>query len=54
MKGFLLGAWLGAALVIAIGNAINGGIDLGMVVWGIATFAGWVVLVFSGVNGRAF
>lgn len=53
MKGFLLGAWIGAALVIAIGNAINGGINLGMVAWGTAAFAGWAVLVFAGGNGRA-
>lgn len=53
MKGFLLGAWMGAAIVIAIGNAVNGGINLGMVAWGVATFAGWAVLVLAGSNGRA-
>lgn len=53
MKGFFLGGWMGAALVIAIGDAINGGINLGMVAWGVATFAGWAVLVFAGNNGRA-
>ena len=41
---FLLGAWIGAAMVIAIENAINGGINLGMVVWGVATLFGWPYL----------
>ena len=53
MKGFLLGAWMSAALVIAIDNEINGGINLGIAAWGIATFAGWAVLVLAGGNGRA-
>lgn len=53
MKGFLLGAWIGAAMVIAIENAINGGINLGMVVWGVATLFGWAVLVLAGGDSRA-
>ena len=35
--GFTPEIWIGAAMVIAIENAINGGINLGMVVWGVAT-----------------
>jgi hypothetical protein len=53
MKVFLLGAWIGSALVIAIDNAINGGINLGVAAWGAFTFAGWAVLVFAGGSGRA-
>jgi alpha/beta superfamily hydrolase len=52
MKGFLFGAWIGSALVIAIENAVSGGINLGIAVWGVATFFGWAVLVFAGHDGR--
>ena len=53
MKGFLLGAWIGAALFIAISNAISGVFSVGMAAWGVATFAGLAVLVFAGRDGRA-
>ena len=53
MKGFLLGAWLGSAMMIAIVNAISGEINFGIAAWGISTFAGWAVLVFAGRNGHA-
>lgn len=47
MKDFLLGAWICAAVIIAIGYAIVG-INIGMVMLWAATFAGWAVLVFAG------
>jgi hypothetical protein len=43
MKSILLGSWM----CVAIGSAINGEINPGMAVWGIAAFAGWAVLVFA-------
>lgn len=48
MKGFLFGAWIAAAMALAIWHATKGTINIPMVLWGVATFAGWTVLVFAG------
>lgn len=50
MKLFFIGAWISAAVLIAISSVIDGEIPLRLVIWGAATFAGWTMLVLAGRN----